>query len=1016
MAAQSFVPVAIGLLVAVASAERAPVRVAADVEPNDTLATATETGLVDLGTAVVSGGVVGNGTLNEADRDLYAIEVSDEAELPLLLTVGMETSDDGFDGYLRVFDANGAEIARHDDVEYPNLDPLLHTYLLEPGTYYVAASHALNPNYDPADETTGRSAGTGAYDLAIIVAPAPSLADSLEPPAGASTTVDVAHYSFRNQFIGDGTDLRMDADGYAVQIDGPSILTVEVRPAGLRALDPFLSVFVPDKIVPNETMRPDLRRQRIEVAVFEAGTVSVVVRGTLGPLDELNPRFGTVGFYDLDIDVTPVNSGGGPLEPNDSLLEATPIGLTDFWQITFFSAFIGDGKFGDFRGDVDFFEIDLRLQEVITIDVVPGQEDLEPVVHLYDYLGRRLDTFYANAAGEIHGSHERRCTEILFLSGFPDDIEEPISIAVMGIRDRLTMDPLIPNLSLQEHGQDPHSPALALHSLDGGPGSTGTYDVTFTLSNGILPACGLEPDDSIPDVATPVLVNEGTYTCVSGALNDGSCAEQEANIDLIKVRLDSSPATLEVRLLAARCGDARAIRLFDENGQELAAAFERAFQGVTIRTELEKPGEYFLGVSAVTNMDYDPFVPCSGSGDFGFNPRDYYELDIRLFAQEVAATARTRKTNTAGTGDNGGRLFGTLLEFTSDTIAELDPRSGEVTNRIPAPEAPLRGAEGLTIDGDDLLILGRSGRFPFLYRLDPDTGEVVDRVLTWFGSGIYGGVIQLAGTLYIVDIVQNVIHRVSTNLSGPVAQIDVGASAGVAMFGPVIATAPQNRLIVVDAANPSQLHEIDVNTGQLVISTRLGSPCSCDADFDRDGDVDDDDTAWFSACDAISGVSFGCRAADLNCDHDIDQTDTDILTCQHNGSDKPPGENCCPTEHNTTPIRATSLGSANANVLLAGDWATDSLNRFTRSGFWLGENPIDAPVGALTGSPLILAGDWNADEDLDLLDWRALQFCFARNDPTQSDPLCNLFDFNADGDVDLTDYGLFQMASLEIGQ
>lgn len=1014
MAAQTLVPTAIGLLIAAASPGRAPVVITGDVEPNDTLATATVTGLVDLGTAIVSGGFVGNGELGESDRDLYAIEVTDAADLPLLLTVGMETSDEVFDGYLRVFDASGAEIARHDDVEYPNLDPLLYTYLLEPGTYYVGASHALNPIYEPTDETTGRSAETGAYDLAIVVAPAPSLGDSLETPNDGPLTVDVAHYSARNQFIGDGADLHMDADGYAVQIDGPSILTVEVRPAGLRALDPYLSVFVPDEIVPHETMRPYLRRQSIEVAVFEAGTVSVIVRGTLPPPFGLNTHFGTVGFYDLDIDVTPVTSGGGPLEPNDSLLEATPIGLTDFGQITFFSAFIGDGAFGEFRGDVDFFEIDLRLQEVININVVSRQGDLEPVVHLYNYSGRRLDTFYADEAGEVHGSYERRCADVLLRSRFSDDINEPIGIAIMGARDRLTMDPLVPNPSLRESGLDPHSPALPLHALDGGPGSTGTYDVTFTLSTGILPACGLEPDDSILDITTPVLVNEGNYTCVSGALDEGTCAKRGANVDLLKVVLDSSPATLDVHLLGRRCGDRRAIRLFDHNGQELAAAFEREFTGLTVRSTLKKPGDYFIGVSASNNMDYDPFIPCSGTGDFEFNSRDYYELDIRLTLQEVATSAGSRENRSAGASENNARLFGTLLDYLSDTIAELDLPSGDVINRIPAPEAPLGGAEGLAMDGDDLLILGRSGQFPFLYRLDPDTGEILDRVLTWFGSGIYGGMIQLAQTLYIVDIGQNVIHTVSTDLSGPVTQIDVGATAGVAMFGPVIATAPQNRLMVVDATDPSTLHEIDLDTGQLITSITLGSPCPCNADLDGDGDVDDDDAARFSDCDAISGVSFGCRAADLNCDNDINELDADIVTCQQNGSGKQRGEDCCPTEPNRAPIRATSLGSANGNILLAGDWNADSLNRFTRSGLWLGQDPLEAPVGALTGSPLRLAGDWNADGDLDLIDWRALQFCFTSDDPAQADPQCGLFDFNSDGDVDLTDYGLFQMASREV--
>ena len=1075
MALRSLVAISLWVAATSAPTQASPTVAVGDVEPNDTLKTATATGVIDVGTAIVGDGVIGNGVLGDSDRDLYAIEVSGDVDVPLLLTVGMEAADVTFDGYLLVFDAIGAEIARHDDVGYPNLNPLLHTYLLEPGMYYVGVSHALNPGYDPTDSTTGRPAPTGNYQLAIVLSSAASLADSLEPVDDTPIEVNSAHYAVRNQFIGDGPNHRLDVDRYTVQFDGPSILTVEVRPGVARALDPFLSVDLKrirsaldgasrlgsndrggrngrtgnptavevdpeffqspkppgrhtgdaysnlsigftETYVPQETMRLDLRRQRIEMAVFDGDTdpptMEIVVRGSVPNLPWLATRYGTVGFYDLDIDVVPVPSGGGPLEPNDSLLEATPIGLTGVGQVTFSSVYVGDGEFGAFRGDVDFFDVVAQPQQVLEVDVVPGPGDLEPVVHLFNFFGQRVATWYADASGSVHGTHEIRCADLAFpLSDYPND-EEKIGIAIMGARDRLTADVLVPNPGPPGAVLAP-LPPLDRRELDDGPGSIGTYDVTFTISPSELPSCGAEPDDSIGDLTTPVLVDKGEYICGSGMLGDGSCSLSGDNVDLIKVQLDSPPAALHVSLDAYVCGDVRVLRVFDGDGNELASTGDDPRVGFDIQLELETAGAYYIGVSADRNVDYDPSVRCSGRGYFGFRMLDLYELEIHLVSKKPPTIAGSNTADTANATQLEPRLFATIVDFQADTIAELDPSTGETVRHLPAPEVPLGGSESIAVQGDNLLFLGRSGRYPFLYELDADTGEGLDRVTTWFGSGIYGGMTQRAGSLYIVDIMEDVIHVVSSDLLGPVKQVDVGAQAGVSMFGPVTIMTEPDRLVVVDAADPSTLHEFDTATGNFVTSTSLGSPCPCDADVDGDGDVDGDDVAWFDTCDAVSGVPFGCRAADLNCDGDINEADADIITCLKGGSGQPPGEDCCPEDSTTVSIRATSLSTSNPLVYVTGDWTNAELHRFSRTGDWLGSVPVDAPVGALAAKPSPLNGDGDLDGDLDLIDWGILQACFAGDGDTLANPPCSAFDFDLNGDIDLTDYDLFQEALTE---
>ena len=216
-------------------------RAAADSEPNDTIETASPTGLHLWDTVLVSGGRIGNGPQGAADRDLYSFEVPPEAAMPVRLTVTLVTTDGDLDGYVRVFDAIGYDLARLDDSD-DAVHPFLQTYLLEPGMYYVGVSDALNPAYWSTDAQSGREAKTGEYDLAMTLWHAPSLGKSLEPNDTEPTAVDVLPFVAERQFIGDGPNLRMDEDRYRAYVDATSILSITVAPDPSEALDPLVSV------------------------------------------------------------------------------------------------------------------------------------------------------------------------------------------------------------------------------------------------------------------------------------------------------------------------------------------------------------------------------------------------------------------------------------------------------------------------------------------------------------------------------------------------------------------------------------------------------------------------------------------------------------------------------------------------------------------------------------------------------------------------------------------------------
>jgi len=137
-------------------------------EPGDELAMAYSTGSFgDDGTTRVSAQTIGDGPYAAADVDLYRITLVRSG--PLLADVDAQSIQSGLDAYLRLFSADGVEIASNNDRD--GLDPYL-SPILSAGTYYVGVSGNPNGAYSPA---TGHGALAGAtvgeYVLRITAEP-----------------------------------------------------------------------------------------------------------------------------------------------------------------------------------------------------------------------------------------------------------------------------------------------------------------------------------------------------------------------------------------------------------------------------------------------------------------------------------------------------------------------------------------------------------------------------------------------------------------------------------------------------------------------------------------------------------------------------------------------------------------------------------------------------------------------------------------------------------------------------
>ncbi|MCH7721299.1 MAG: PPC domain-containing protein [Planctomycetes bacterium] len=484
-------------------------------EPNDQIDQATSSGLDGIGTVIIQGVEITN-LPSSTDVDLYSFTISSGTLLPVLVTASLDTAQSTLDGYLRLFTSDGVELANNDDDDYPHVDAVLTTFLLTEGIYYVGVSSTGVSAYDAIVGSIRTSGTEGPYSLTITTAGAELPESPFEPNdvQPTWTGLGVGTFEALGEFIGDGENDREDVDLYTFEVGIPILVTIDVTAAHLGAtLDPVVELI---SLVSNKTIgrnsyaRLDTVDARIEVALFDTNLDEYKVKITGGHRPQ------SVGPYDLRITTTPLEmSGPGTFEPNDSVLVATPTGLSGTGTVIL-SAHIGDGSFAETVGDVDFYEFQATVGDVITIEAAPDgpKSELDPIIGLYAFYGQRRG-FDDNGGG---GSSSR-LSELICSAIEPDaclcpsDADEVTAYAmVMGTRQRFPIDALARHLDF-----DPSWPIQ--NQFDGGPGSTGNYTITMTTTAEAA-GCAAEPNDSIANAVSTDLPEGVRYVCRSGALGD----------------------------------------------------------------------------------------------------------------------------------------------------------------------------------------------------------------------------------------------------------------------------------------------------------------------------------------------------------------------------------------------------------------------------------------------------------------------------------------------------------------
>jgi len=302
-------------------------------EPNDTIATAMPTGLYLFGSTVIAEARIGNGTVGAADRDLYSCDVPAGLALPVALIADVVTRGGELDAYVRLFDETGLDLARADGASITSSDPRLRAFLLEPGTYYVGVSGAENPNYRAEDPQSGRASSVGEYGLTLFLRPAPEIDGSVESDDENPTPVSKFPFIARRLFIGDGPNRWRDVDRFRVTLDPEKSSRVQLRvsPDCDGDLEPYVRIVLPPLPIrharPNwliervmegfEAIRPEVREVSVDLEFTDVDEIEFLITGTVNPPQDDSDRqsgnnqYGSVGFYDIEIDVEPFVDAGG---------------------------------------------------------------------------------------------------------------------------------------------------------------------------------------------------------------------------------------------------------------------------------------------------------------------------------------------------------------------------------------------------------------------------------------------------------------------------------------------------------------------------------------------------------------------------------------------------------------------------------------------------------------------------------------------------------------------------------
>lgn len=225
------------------------VEVVSTKDPDDTIKEAISTNLNDLGQSLAFNDVLDTNT----DVDIYRLQL--DVGDGVIFDINTESLNSDLDSQLRLFDAEGNELATNNDdftqSESFSVDSLI-SYIAETkGSYYLGVSSSGNSAYDPlvgrTNFTPDLGNSSGSYELNIDLV-------EVEPDDDPDNTIAEAIDSKVNAsgqdfaVVKDSLDFQADndigVDVYGFELEQGDTVTLNVNAAQLETgLDPALRLF-----------------------------------------------------------------------------------------------------------------------------------------------------------------------------------------------------------------------------------------------------------------------------------------------------------------------------------------------------------------------------------------------------------------------------------------------------------------------------------------------------------------------------------------------------------------------------------------------------------------------------------------------------------------------------------------------------------------------------------------------------------------------------------------------------
>lgn len=590
------------------------VPVESDADPDNTVAEAIALSIDnETQTAVVKKKIA-----TKSDVDLYEIELGEAKGIKLNINARRNNSD--LDSYLRVFDADGKEVAFNDnseDFDNITLDSILAFAPETSGKYYIGVSSVGNFDYDAVNgntnldfsPSTGLSKGNYQLQLEIVDV---IKDDDIDNTISEAIDTSVGEIDSNSPVTKSGEiDSKFDVDIFKFQLQEAEGIKLDINASELGSdLDSYLRIFdsqgnqlsVDDDNDANFT--GDFSSDSSLAFVPDTPGEYYVGVGTSGNFnyDPINDRtnfskdnispFTTTGSYELIVNPTTV-VGDDDLDNTISEAIATESNTEIVGEI-------------ETNNDVDLYQLQLESGEGVTFDisVAPEDSDLDSYLRLFDSQGNQL---------AFDNDDDNNIAE-------DSNFDSLLRFAVDTSGEYY--------LGVSSDGNTDYNPIEGRNNFTPITGrSTGSYSLAIDR---VPLVTDTDPDNTISEAVN-------TKVSLAEPITISEAIDSLTDVDIYQFELDAGN-TISLDIDAAEIDSEldSVLQIFNADGEKLATNDDASApdENPTLDSYLEftalTAGSYYVGVSSYGNFDYDSINASNNfSNDFG-NTTGSYSLVVGI--------------------------------------------------------------------------------------------------------------------------------------------------------------------------------------------------------------------------------------------------------------------------------------------------------------------------------------------------------------------------------------------------